>query len=169
MKSIFAASAAVLALSGCASIFNGKTQAVVVNSVPDGAALTVANRAGEKVHSGTTPVTLTLNRGAGYFRSEVYTVTLSKEGFAKKEITITATLSGWYIGNILLGGVLGMVVVDPITGGMFAFPPSVTGTLEAEEAKTSRADMSLTIVSAEAFTAEQLKAARPLTKMSLAR
>lgn len=165
MKSIYAASAVVLALSGCASIFNGKTQAVVVTSVPDGALASVTNRAGEKVHSGTTPVTLTLNRGAGYFKPETYTVTLTKEGFATKQLTITSTVSGWYVGNILFGGLIGMLAVDPVTGAMYTFPASVSGTLESEAAKTSRAEGSLTIVSTDTLTKEQLSRAQPLASM----
>jgi len=168
VKSIFAASAVVLALSGCASIFNGKTQAVVVTSVPDGATASVTNRAGEKVHTGTTPVTLTLNRGAGYFKSETYTVTLTKEGFATKQLILTGSLSGWYIGNILFGGLIGMLAVDPVTGAMYTFPESVSGTLESAAAKTSRANESLTIVSTDSLTAEQLKMARPLTPVTRA-
>jgi hypothetical protein len=168
MKSIFAASAVVLALSGCASIFNGKTQAVVLTSVPDGATASVTNRAGEKIHTGITPVTLTLNRGAGYFKSESYTVTLTKDGFAAKQLTFTGTVSGWYIGNILFGGLIGMLAVDPVTGAMYTFPEAISGTLESEMAKTSRADRSLTIVSTEALTAEQLKKAQLLTPVALA-
>ena len=68
MKHAFAASAVVFALSGCASIFNGPNQLVTIRSAPEGAGATVTNRAGEKIHTGTTPVTLTLKRGAGYFR-----------------------------------------------------------------------------------------------------
>ena len=70
MKRSFAASAVVFALSGCASIFNGQTQVVTIRSAPDGAGATVTNRAGEKIHTGNTPVTLTLKRGAGYFKSD---------------------------------------------------------------------------------------------------
>lgn len=161
-KRLLAASAVVLALSGCASIFNGKTQAVVINSVPDGAAISVSNRAGEKVHTGTTPVTLTLNRGAGYFKSETYVVTLNKEGFAPKELTLTATVSGWYIGNILFGGLIGMLAVDPATGAMYTFPDTVSSTLESAATKTSGADRALTIVSTESLTAAQMQQARPL-------
>ena len=91
MRKALIAAAAAVALSGCASIFNGQTQAVSIRSEPDGAAVTVTNRSGEKIHTGTTPVTLTLKRGAGYFKSEVYTVVLTKEGFDKKEITIAGT------------------------------------------------------------------------------
>jgi hypothetical protein len=150
------------ALSGCASIFNGQTQAVTIKSVPDGATVSVTNRAGEKVHSGTSPVTLTLKRGAGYFKSETYLVKFTKDGYAPKELTITSSVSGWYIGNILFGGVIGMLAVDPATGGMYTFPESVSGTLESTGTKTSRAESTLTIVSIDSLTSAQMAQARPL-------
>ncbi len=166
-KSLFVASVAVLALSGCASIFNGKTQQVTLSSVPDGAMAVVTNGAGDKVHTGTTPVTLTLNRGAGYFKSESYTIVLTKAGFAPKELKLTSTVSGWFIGNILFGGLIGMLAVDPVTGAMYVFPASVSGTLESQAAKTSAAEGGLTIVSTETLTAEQMKLARPLQPASV--
>lgn len=160
MKRIVAATAVTLALSGCASIFNGKTQAVILNSVPDGAVATVSNRAGEKVHTGTTPVTLTLNRGAGYFKSETYTVTLTKDGFATKQLTITSSVSGWYIGNLLFGGLIGMLAVDPVTGAMYTFPDSVNETLDASTAAAPGAVGSITIVSTDSLSPEQMKRAQ---------
>ncbi len=155
---LVAVMAGVLALSGCASIFNGKTQTVTIHSVPVGATASVVNKAGENVHVGTTPVTLTLMRGAGYFKPEVYTVSLSKDGYARKDLTITGSLSGWYIGNILFGGLIGMLAVDPVTGAMYTFPESVSGTLDAS-AKVSGAAPSLTIVSTESLTPEQMQRA----------
>lgn len=44
--------ACALALTGCASIFNGQTQAISFQSEPAGASITVTNPAGEQVHSG---------------------------------------------------------------------------------------------------------------------
>ena len=166
-KSLFVAGAAVLMLSGCASIFNGKTQQVTVSSVPEGAIASVTNGAGDKIHTGATPVTLTLNRGAGYFKSESYTIVLTKDGFAPKELKLTATVSGWFIGNILFGGLIGMLAVDPVTGAMYTFPSSVSGTLDAKSTKSgAAAGDALTIVSTETLTAEQLKHARLVTPTS---
>ncbi len=165
MKRFFAAGAVVLALSGCASIFNGTTQAITVSSVPDGATALVVNRAGVTVHNGVTPLTLQVKRGAGYFKSEVYTITFAKEGFASTEVKLESTVSGWYIGNLLFGGLIGMIGVDPATGAMYVFPETVSSALEAKTAKTSSSSSrgdSLTIVSTAALTPEQLKLARPL-------
>ncbi|ADU37658.1 hypothetical protein [Variovorax paradoxus] len=123
------AAAVVVCLSGCASIFNGTTQAVAFSSAPQGAAMTITNRAGEPVHTGTTPSTVTLKRGAGYFKSEAYTVTMKKEGFADASQQVDSQVSGWYVANIMLGGLLGMLIVDPASGGMYTFPDTVKGTL----------------------------------------
>ena len=123
------AAAAVLCLSGCASIFNGTTQPIAFSSAPEGAAMTITNRAGEAVHTGTTPSTVTLKRGAGYFKSEAYKVTMKKEGFADVSQQVDSQVSGWYIGNLMLGGLLGMLIIDPASGGMYTFPDAVKGTL----------------------------------------
>jgi len=160
MRTILAAGTLAFALTGCASIFNGQTQVVTIKSVPDGAAVTVANRAGDRIHTGTAPVTLTLKRGAGYFKSESYLVTLTKDGYAPKEMTITGNVSGWYVGNILFGGLIGMLAVDPVTGAMYTFPESVSGTLDANAPKTSQADGALTIVSTDTLSPEQMKLAQ---------
>ena len=76
-RTILATAALVVGLSGCATIFDGATQAVAVRSAPEAATFTITNRAGEKVHVGTTPSTVTLKRGAGYFKRmkerELYT------------------------------------------------------------------------------------------------
>lgn len=163
MKQIFVAGAVVLALSGCASIFNGTTQSVTLSSAPDGATATVTNRAGLPVHSGPTPVTLQLSRGAGYFKAESYTVTFSKEGFVPKVVQLDARVSGWYIANILLGGAVGMLAVDPATGAMYTFPSTLAGALEPQaKTATSSAPGALTVVSTDTLTAEQMKQARPL-------
>jgi hypothetical protein len=65
MKKAIATTIAAFALTGCASIFNGQTQPVTITSVPEGADVSVVNAAGEKIHTGQTPITLTLKRGAG--------------------------------------------------------------------------------------------------------
>ena len=98
------AAAALVALTGCASIFNGQTQAVTINSVPAGATVTVTNRAGEAVHTAVTPATVYLKRGAGYFKPEAYSIAFRKDGFADGNAALDSSVSGWYIGNILFGG-----------------------------------------------------------------
>ena len=50
---------------------------------------------------------------------EEYQIEIKKEGYTPKLFTISASLDGWYIGNILLGGLIGMLIVDPVSGAMF--------------------------------------------------
>ena len=178
MKRTILAMAVAVVLSGCATVINSNSQAVKITSAPEGAAVAISNSAGEKVHTGTTPFTVTLLRGAGYFKPESYTLTFTKEGFPTREVTITGSLSGWYIGNLLVGGLIGMLAVDPVTGAMYALPETVNGTLadtvptadvpsqpKTEAVKTSAtpsASPTLTIVSTESLSPQQLAAARPL-------
>lgn len=161
MRTFLVLPVAAVLLSGCATIFNGTTQTISVNSEPDGATTTIQNTAGEKLHVGTTPFTVTLKRGAGYFRAETYKLSFEKPGFAPLELEISGSLSGWYIGNILFGGLIGMIAVDPVTGAMFSLPDTVKGTLEA--AKTTAAPATLTLVSYDSLTPEQKAAARLVT------
>lgn len=158
MKQLATAGLLAFALTGCATIIEGSTQPVTIKSVPDGASVLVTNRAGESIHNGTTPVTLTLKRGAGYFKSESYKVVVQKDGYAPKEVEIISTVNGWYIGNILFGGLIGMLAVDPATGAMYSFPNDVSASLEASQpVKTSDANSSLTIVSTESLPSDVLK------------
>ena len=155
MKLRLAALAAALVLSGCATIFNGQSQTVVIASKPEGATVSVTNRAGESVHSGVTPVTLSLKRGYGYFKAETYTIKFDKPGFDTKEVVISGGVSGWYIGNILFGGLIGMLAVDPVTGAMYVFPDRVEHELTASAAKTASDTQSLQVVSFDSLSAEQ--------------
>ena len=163
MNRILVAAIAALTLTGCATIFEGGTQPVTFKSMPESANISITNRGGEKIHSGTTPVTVTLKRGAGYFKSEIYNVHIEKEGFKPKDMVVTGSVNGWYIGNILFGGLIGMLIVDPITGAMYDLAPdTVNASLDAMDVKTSDSERSLTIVLAENVPAEVWKNARPI-------
>ena len=43
----------------------------------------------------------------------------TKDGYTQKVVNISAELDGWYIGNIMLGGVIGMLIIDPLSGAMY--------------------------------------------------
>ena len=123
-----------LALSACATVFNGETQPARLTSEPDGATVSVTNRKGEVVQSATTPTTLTLERGAGYFRPQAYKISFSKPGYAPREVQLNSSISRWYAGNVIFGGLVGVLVVDPISGAMYTFPKSVTETMAPQAA-----------------------------------
>ncbi|PKO87604.1 MAG: hypothetical protein CVU18_10205 [Betaproteobacteria bacterium HGW-Betaproteobacteria-12] len=164
MKKAILAGAVILALTGCATIMEGSTQPLSITSIPDGATVSVTNRAGEKIHTGVSPFTVVLNRGAGYFKPEIYTIKYQKEGFETKEVVVSAQVNGWYVGNILFGGIIiGMLIVDPNTSAMYSLPAErINEALEAIDTKTSKSDGSLTVVSVAEIPESLMKTAQRL-------
>lgn len=76
-----------------------------------------------KIFEGKTPTIVTLKSGGGYFRSKEYTVNVSKEGFGTKTVVLKGELNPWYLGNVIFGGLLGILVIDPLTGAMWKIQP----------------------------------------------
>ena len=108
-------------LCSCASIVSGSTTSLVVNSNPSEARLEVTNRAGLPVYKGETPAVMTLPTGGGYFKRELYTFRVHKKGYGETTRSVMARIDPWYWGNILFGGLIGFLIVDPITGAMYTF------------------------------------------------
>jgi hypothetical protein len=92
---------------------------VRLDSSPNSATVQVFDRKGEEIFNGTTPTQVTLKSGAGYFRKARYTVKYSRPGYLTKEVLIDSDVNGWYFGNIIFGGLIGFLIVDPITGAMY--------------------------------------------------
>lgn len=116
---LFALCALVILVSSCATIFTATKYPVAFNTTPEGAGITIENREGKVIFEGTTPTTVKLKSSAGYMKKEEYKITFTKDGYAQKVVHISAELDGWYIGNILLGGLPGMLIVDPLSGAMY--------------------------------------------------
>ncbi len=62
----------VLMCSGCASIVSKSQYPVTINSNPGGATVTVKNKRGLVIHTATTPATISLAAGAGFFSPARY-------------------------------------------------------------------------------------------------
>ncbi len=160
--------------AGCATIVSDSSYPLAVNSNPDGASFTVTNRDGVEVNRGTTPMTVELKAGGGYFRAQTYTIVLSKEGFEDQVISVRSSMDGWYWGNIVIGGLIGMLIVDPITGAMFKLPESVAvnmdgtpvpqETTEADETAVSATaqDLEIMFVSVDELSDQQRALLQPL-------
>ena len=117
---ILAASvASCIFVSSCASIVSKNSYPVSLQSTPSEAHFTVHNSNGQIIHQGKTPSTVDLKASAGYFKPASYTIIYKKKGYPTRTQQITATMDGWYIGNILFGGLIGLVIVDPATGNMW--------------------------------------------------
>ncbi len=165
MKNILLIS--ILAVSvpftGCASIISGSSQTVSFKSVPESAQISITNRNGEKVHIGQTPATVTLKKGAGYFKPESYQVVFSKEGYQTQTVNVKGTVSGWYVANILFGGLIGLLIVDPATGAMYSLSPSdVKTVLDMNDINTNSKEKTLTVILKEDIPYEIMARAKVL-------
>jgi len=99
-------------MQGCATIVKGKTQEVTFKSEPDDATVTVTGRT-----IGKTPVTIQLDRKSDQ------TVTFEKEDYKSQTFPLTTTITGWFWGNIALGGLIGSTT-DGVTGSLHEYSPS---------------------------------------------
>ncbi len=126
MKKIPLVSALAMAcilVSGCSSIVDGGDKSVRINSDPAGAKLTIFDKEGKPVDSRTTPTSINLKRSHGYFAGEKYKLVFEVPGYYSGETYVQSTIDGWYFGNLLFGGLIGILIVDPATGAMYTLSP----------------------------------------------
>jgi len=124
--------------SSCATIVSKSKYPVSIDSTPKGADITITNGKGEQVFTGKTPTLVRLKSGAGFFKNASYEIKISKDGFTSKTVQLKATLNGWYFGNLVFGGLIGLLIVDPASGAMYKLKQlDVNETLT--EAKTTAA------------------------------
>ena len=112
--------------SSCASIVSKSNSPVTSSSTPSGASVTVTNGEGVAIHTATTPTTVTLKSSAGYFRPASYVVTFNLKGHPPRKVELNAGFNGWYIGNLVFGGLVGILIVDPLTGAMWRLDDSLS-------------------------------------------
>jgi len=136
VKAAFIASALFLS-TGCASIVSTSRWPFSVDTEPQGADVSIINARNEQVFSGRTPCAMILRSGNGFFGKQHYTVTIKMDGYETKIVNINCKLNGWYFGNILIGGVVGMLFVDPATGAMYKLSSDgINETLKRSSATT---------------------------------
>lgn len=97
------------------------TQVVPIRANVDKVYVKVMNRSGQSVLEGYTPLTASLKTAqSGYFSPERYTVEAVKEGYYPARTIIDWRISKWYaLGNLGFGGLIGYLIIDPITGDMY--------------------------------------------------
>ncbi|MBX3640455.1 MAG: PEGA domain-containing protein [Nitrosomonas sp.] len=112
-------------LTGCATIMSTDSHNLPVRSSPNDAAITITDETGAEVYSGKTPTTVVLKKSNGnYFGKKSYKVVISKPGYSTQTIPITASANGWYMfGNLVFGGLIGYLIVDPLSGNMYKLSP----------------------------------------------
>jgi hypothetical protein len=108
-----------MSLCSCASIVSKSSRPVTITSSPLGARVTLSKSSGVAIQTGETPMTVTLETSNGFFTKARYLVEASKPGHETSKTEISAGINGWYFGNLLFGGIIGMLIVDPATGAMW--------------------------------------------------
>ena len=99
----------LIGAGSCATIMNGTTDTVNISSRPADAKFSVVSESKNRqtiIVTGLTPQNVTLQRKTEFWGNN-YIVTFEKEGFVTKTVSMESSVSGWYWGNILFGGIIG--------------------------------------------------------------
>src|SRR5215471_14546738 len=114
MKSLFVAGVIAVGslLGGCATIINGSSQKLAVDSNVKGATVLLNGQP-----LGKTPLLTEIKRG-----KEGAKLAVQADGFQPYEVTLNRKMSGAFFGNILSGGLLGSST-DSSTGAMYEYEP----------------------------------------------
>jgi hypothetical protein len=111
--------ASIFLFSSCASIVSKSIYPLSINSNPSNANVSIIDKKGREVYVGNTPAVVKLKASAGFFSKAEYQIKFSSPGYNDKIVQVSSDIDGWYFGNILLGGLLGMLIIDPATGAMW--------------------------------------------------
>lgn len=103
-------SVAVLS-SSCATIMQGTTQEMSISSSPTSALVT-----DNGMQIGKTPLVADLKRKGNH------TIRIELEGYKPYEVVLSRKTSGWVWGNIIFGGIPGLII-DALTGSLYVLQP----------------------------------------------
>jgi hypothetical protein len=101
----------IIFIIGCATIMHGSTQEIGISSSPTGASIIIDNEL-----RGNTPLVVNLSR------KENHIIRIEMADYEPFEITTTKSVSSWIWGNIVFGGLIGLIV-DASTGGLYKLSP----------------------------------------------
>lgn len=99
-------------LGSCATIVSGSRQKIKFDSTPANAVVMI-----DEVEAGKTPFEIKLER------KREYDVEIKLDGYKPYKTKLVKKFNAWYIGNILFGGIIGLIV-DPATGAIYRLTPS---------------------------------------------
>ena len=114
-----------VAISGCATIITGTTDTVNVKSNPEGAVVIFGSTDGIYKEEKKTPAIFNIPS------DKTYTLSIKLNGYKSRDIVLERKVSGWIIGNIFIGGVIGFAV-DFISGGAYIHDKVVSVDLKKE-------------------------------------
>jgi hypothetical protein len=144
------------ALSGCATIVHSGPRSIPVSSSPAGAKVSIYDRSNALVMTNTTPFFAQLPVKYGYFKGQNYRLEFELPGHAPAVVNLNSSVSGWYFGNLAFGGLIGMLIVDPLTGAMFNLTPDkIEQPLAPGQAQILREGKGLLVVLASQTTEQE--------------
>jgi hypothetical protein len=106
---------AVSSVLGCASIVSGRYADVAIDSYPSNAHVMIRDADGRTVASLQTPGVVSLKRSRRYFLPARYSATIEAPGYQPTHVPLASTLNPWIFGNVIIGGIPG-IVIDSATG-----------------------------------------------------
>lgn len=116
----------LLFCSSCASIVSESVYPVRIDTNPSGVRYEVQDQLGFTVTNGRTPAVIPLEASDGFFsRGKYKLLCYAENGEVATTTPILAKLDPWYFGNILFGGPIGFLIVDPATGAMWKLPQNM--------------------------------------------
>jgi hypothetical protein len=110
--------AAIVPVAGCASIMSGRHAEVAFDSYPQHAQVVVRDSRGQEVGSVRTPGKVTLKRKERFIFPAGYTASIEAPGYRREEVAIRSTVNPWILGNVVIGGIPGLVI-DNVTGAVW--------------------------------------------------
>jgi hypothetical protein len=121
-----------LALSGCATIIEGTTQSVSVNTMPATGAKCKL-QSSEGVWYVTTPGSVTVHKTKNNLD-----VSCAKDGFADASESVAPHFNGATVGNVLAGGLIG-AGIDAASGANYTYPDEIDVPMKATAPQTASA------------------------------
>jgi hypothetical protein len=118
-RAVAAFAALGVALGGCATIIKGSTQSIVINTAPvNGANCILSSKEGN--WPVVTPGFVKVDKS-----KEDIVIRCTKPGYQDAMATIPSDFEGWTLGNLLIGGIIGLGV-DASTGALNEYPHAFT-------------------------------------------
>lgn len=105
--------------TSCATVLSRNKYSVPVRSEPSGAYYRISDLKGKTIQEGVTPDIAQLKAHGGYFKRGIYRVDLTLPEHEPTYTYITARVDGWYWVNLVVFPMVGMIVVDPLSGSMY--------------------------------------------------
>lgn len=118
-------------LFGCATIVSDSIYPVRVESSLVGASVTITDNKGRTINKVETPTLVRLSAGSNWSSSS-YSFTFEKKGHSPVIEHLGASINPWYFGNIVFGGLIGLLIVDPSSGAMWKLDNQVYGQMGSD-------------------------------------